>query len=289
MLESGPYTAWLSQVAALLGQTSAPPYRGLAHLPSHAHPTLPAEAPVVLLCSPHPDDECISGALPLRLLQEAGYRVINFAMTLGSDIPRRAARQQELTEACTYLGFDLRVLLETGAHPLNLAARAAQPAHWQHCVAALVTVLQQTQPAWIISPHAGDGHATHIGTHALVQEALRVWGQPVKWAQSEFWGELPHPNLLVGVSVPLADQLITALACHVGEVRRHPYQLRLPAWLANNARRGSELVNGPGQQAAPDVFATLYTYGLWDGQAFTPSAPMALAASLDDLGPFARG
>ena len=41
-------------------------------------------APKVLIFSPHPDDEVIIGALPLRLLREFGVRVVNVAVTLGS-------------------------------------------------------------------------------------------------------------------------------------------------------------------------------------------------------------
>jgi hypothetical protein len=36
-------------------------------------------APVALLFSPHPDDEVLTGLLPLRLQREAGARVVNVA------------------------------------------------------------------------------------------------------------------------------------------------------------------------------------------------------------------
>ena len=57
-----------------------------------------------LLFSPHPDDECITGALPLRLMREAGIQIINIPVTFGSDSARRSARADELEKACAYLG-----------------------------------------------------------------------------------------------------------------------------------------------------------------------------------------
>ena len=57
--------------------------------------------------------------------------------------------------------------------------------------------------------------------------------------------------------------LIAALSFHVGEVKRNPYHIRMPAWLMDNVRRGGELVGGQGG-AAPDFrFATLYRLRRW--------------------------
>jgi hypothetical protein len=49
----------------------------------------------------------------------------------------------------------------------------------------------------------------------------------------------------------------------VGEVRRNPYHLLLPAWMQDNVRRGGELVGGQGQAAPDFVFATLYQLRRW--------------------------
>jgi hypothetical protein len=45
----------------------------------------------VLLFSPHPDDECITGLLPLRLMRETGRQIINIPVTFGSNTQRQAA------------------------------------------------------------------------------------------------------------------------------------------------------------------------------------------------------
>jgi N-acetylglucosamine malate deacetylase 1 len=73
----------------------------------------------------------------------------------------------------------------------------------------------------------------------------------------------------------LADtaDLIRALACHVGEVARNPYHLRLPAWLADSVRRGGELVQGAGSEPPRGDFATLYQLNRFDGKAWASSGP----------------
>ena len=60
----------------------------------------------------------------------------------------------------------------------------------------------------------------------------------------------------------LAD-LITATTFHVGEVKRNPYHLLLPAWMMDNVRRGAELVGGQGGAAPNFRFAALYRLQKW--------------------------
>src|SRR6185503_8608134 len=75
-------------------------------IPKTARPALAPNAPSVLIFSPHPDDECIIGALPLRLSREAKMRVINVAVTQGSKKERQTGRLQELQQACEFMGFE---------------------------------------------------------------------------------------------------------------------------------------------------------------------------------------
>ena len=97
----------LARFAALLGN---PPDR-------QAVPAPEAQGQHCLIFAPHPDDECIVGALPLRLQQEAGWRVSNVAVTLGSNPERRESRWAELQDACGVLGFDcIRVGSEGLSH-----------------------------------------------------------------------------------------------------------------------------------------------------------------------------
>ena len=81
--------------------------------------------------------------------------------------------------------------------------------------------------------------------------------------ETEFWGAMATPNLMVESSIDDLADMMTALSFHVGEVQRNPYHLLVPAWMQDNVRRGAELVGGQGG-AAPDFdFCTLYRLREW--------------------------
>ena len=110
-------------------RTRSPAARGQAAIRSadfrrQPRPLLPADAPRALIFSPHPDDECIIGGLALRLLREAGMRVVNVAVTQGSQADRQEARWNELQAACEYLGFDLVATVPGGLERINPKTRA---------------------------------------------------------------------------------------------------------------------------------------------------------------------
>lgn len=267
------YGDWLAQFAALMrAELPVPPTE-----PEEAlSPPQPA-APLCLILSPHPDDECIVGALPLRLRREAGWRVVNLAVTLGSKRERRAARLAELRSACERLGFELALPAPEGLERIQPMVRAAEPVYWQAQVDAIAQQIQAQKPALILLPHAADGSATHQGVHRLGMDAIQRAGLPLAVAFTEYWSTLSEANLLVETSAADTARLVRALACHVGEVARNPYHLRLPAWLADSVRRGGELVLGAGSTPPDADFATLYQLQGFDGSRWlTPAAPRFL-------------
>jgi N-acetylglucosamine malate deacetylase 1 len=223
---------------------------------------VPGPAPKVLIFSPHPDDECIIGGLALRLLREAKWNVVNVAVTLGSNPERRTARLRESKDACDYLGFDLASANRVDLQP---ATRQNNQPYWDKMVRNTARLLKLSQPRVIFIPHEGDGHPTHVGTHLLLMDALRML--PPTFCcyvvETEFWGPMAKPNLLVESSAADVADLVAALACHVGEVRRNPYHARLPAWLMDNVRRGAEQVGGQGGAAPDFTFATIYRLRRW--------------------------
>lgn len=228
-----------------------------------------ADASVVMIFSPHPDDECIVGGFPARLQEECGWRVVNVAVTQGSNRERQAPRWDELVGACRYLGFELERIGENGLERVSVTSRLGEPAAWRLKVMSIVEVLLRVRPAVILFPHIQDWNATHIGVHHLVMDALAIMGGSLSpyLVETEFWGQNYAPNLLVEISEDVLTDLITALTFHVGEVRRNPYHLTLPAWMANNVRLGGETVGGQGM-APPDFpFGTVYRLRRWvEGQ-----------------------
>lgn len=232
----------LTRFAALLGNP-----------PDHECTPAPEDhAGHCLIFAPHPDDECIVGALPLRLQQEAGWRVSNVAVTLGSNAERRAARWSELQDACAVLGFGCMLVGEDGLS--DVRADAIQPEQ----VAALAAVVTEHRPALVLAPHANDDNPSHRGVHRLIVEALAAARLDTVLALTEFWSTQNAPNALVQTNIADTARLIAALERHAGEIERNPYHLRLPAFLADSVRRGGELVLGAGVAPPDFAFATLY-------------------------------
>lgn len=227
----------------------------------------------ILILAPHPDDECLMGLLPLRLQTECGFQAWVVPATLGSRVERQAARKQELAAACRVLGFRLRFL--TTRDPVR----------------ELRDRLDDLQPAAVFLPHAQDGHPTHRATYRLGIAAMDVSRMPVHHVvETEYWHPLTHPNLMVAARKSQLAALRRALACHAGEIARNDYAARLPAWMSDNVRRGTELLGGMGTAAPGMAHATLYrarrrTAGRWvpefrGGRILDSSADLAGLAAL---------
>ncbi len=255
-----PYQKFVSAFVQLADEGKSLP---LGEVPPQKKAATPPDAPVALIFSPHPDDECIVGGLALRLMREAAMRVVNVAVTLGSNQERRAARLEELKSACYWFGFELE---ETGLEKITLKTRDSEPRFWNAAVNTIAKVLLKYRPRAILFPHEMDWNSTHVGTHFLVMDTLRSLSPTFKTMliETEFWGQMPSPNLMVELSAGDVADLLTALSYHVGEVQRNPYHVRLPAWFQDNVRRGAEVVGGQGGAAPDFTFATLYRVSKWE-------------------------
>lgn len=257
-----PYLHYVSSLAALARDGKQFPLGGFA-MP--AHPPVAADAPTALIFSPHPDDECIIGGLALRLQRQAGYRVVNVAVTQGSNKARQQGRWDELVNACAYLGFELVQTVPGGLEQINPKTRAGDPTHWAGCVDVIAGILAEHRPSVIFFPHESDWNSSHIGTYHLVMDALGRQRPDFSChvVETEFWGAMATPNLMVESSVQDLADMMTALSFHVEEVRRNPYHLLVPAWMQDNVRRGGEVVGGQGGAAPDFMFATIYRLREW--------------------------
>ena len=257
-----PYQTFVSDFANLVEKARSFPLGTFDPVP---RPALPAGAPKALFFAPHPDDECITGGPALRLMREAGMEAINVAVTLGSKKERQAGRLQELQNACRYLGFGLVTSAPLGLERVTVKSREQDPNHWSACVGAIARIIESHRPRVVLCPHERDWNSSHIGTHFLVMDALRQVGPGFEChvVETEFWGQMDDPNLMLEISEPDLADLITAITFHVGEVARNPYHLLLPAWMMDNIRRGGELVGGQGGAAPDFAFAVLGRLSRW--------------------------
>jgi N-acetylglucosamine malate deacetylase 1 len=208
----------------------------------------------VLILSPHPDDESIIGTLALRLALENNARIINVAVTVGSNKSRQAERIKELKNACKLLDMECCFLSE----------------NWKTKEKELKALILKHNPSLIIAPHSKDLHPTHIKTGLLLKKVLTsMKKQLLLVAWSEFWAPMSKPSLLVEAPIEILELQMNALQKHVGEISRNPYHLRLPAWMMDNVRRGSELLDGVGADAGQMAFGVLYQLQLFKDGKFT--------------------
>ena len=267
--QDNPYFDYAQSVQSLLKKGENLPY---GSFPAPSRKALDKNAPVALILSPHPDDECIIGGLPLRLLKEGGLRIVNVAITQGSNPARKQERLQELQGACGWIGFELEQTGPDGLERIRPETPLEDPAHWSGAVSTLSKIFQKYNPATIFLPHAKDWNQTHLGTHLLALDALERANDlcPIL-IETEYWGQMPEPNLMVENTIEEVAELLGALSHHQGELERNPFHLRLPAWMQDNVRRGAEVVGGQGGSAPDFAFATLYRVSRWVDQQLVPA------------------
>ena len=260
-----PYSKFVSQIAQINRDAKALPLGGFPPLPRvSAHDG----APCALFFAPHPDDETIAGGLALRLQREAGWRIVNVAVTQGSKKERQPGRLEELKAACDFINFELVQTAPNGLEKVTPKTRDQDKAHWDSMVQVIAGILSKHQPKVIFFPHEHDWNGTHIGVHFLLLDALKTLpGFSCFVVETEFWGQMQSPNLMVEYDADDVTALVTATSFHVGEVQRNPYHLLIPAWMMDNVRRGAELVGGQGGEAPDYTFGQLFRLRRWkDGQ-----------------------
>ena len=257
-----PYKQFVADFARLVKNARTLP---LGAFPPAPRPALAADAPKALFFAPHPDDETIVGAMALRIFREAKMNLVNVAVTQGSKKERQAERLAELRNACNYLGYGLQTTVPNGLEKVGVKTRQNDPQRWAGMVKVIAEILARHSPRVILFPHERDWNGTHIGVHYLVVDALKQLPATFECftIETEFWGAMDDPNLMVELSAEDVADLIAATTFHVGEVNRNPYHLLLPAWMMDNVRRGAELVGGQGGAAPDFTFAALYRLRTW--------------------------
>jgi LmbE family N-acetylglucosaminyl deacetylase len=259
MADALTYQNYVTEIARLYVEASG---KGNPPLPPLTRPAEIGNDPLkILIVSPHPDDECLMGSYALRLKEECGAQVFVLPLTYGSNQERRAERKQELMAAVKVLGFEL---VERGK---------VKDEYAPYILNDLLAVMKKLQPQLIFSPHEEDAHPVHQKAFQQTRDALQILQKPEMnqnpdhqqkrlWVQTEFWRDLKTPNLLVPLSNAHVVKIGQALQCHRGEVERNPYHWRLPAWLQDQVRKGSERVGGAGAEAVEAVFGQIYFQSL---------------------------
>ena len=152
-MEKNPYYEYAESFKRLSELGKNLPF-GEVHPPKNQ--VIREDSPTALILSPHPDDECIMGALPLRLMREAGFRVVTVAITLGSNLSRRKERLDELKKACDWIGFELEEMLIYDTEKTTPEIKELKPVIWNQKVLALKNVIEKWKPVAVF-PNSNGG------------------------------------------------------------------------------------------------------------------------------------
>jgi N-acetylglucosamine malate deacetylase 1 len=181
----------------------------------------------VLHFSPHPDDELLGPPVSLLALRDAGWRVVNDAVTLGRP-EQRDRRRAEVTEACSRAGFELIVERE--------------PAE----------ALAEVRPDLVVCPSPYDRHPTHERVGRAALEAMLAAGGPSHawiWA---IYADIALPTLVHAAGAERLDEIERALEAHAGELARNDMRRLLRARAELGAVLAVERVFGFGAHG-PDL------------------------------------
>ena len=195
----------------------------------------------VIHASPHPDDESIAAPCTLLALKDAGWRVINFAASLGrpADRPRR---RRELEAALGLAGFEHRESTARAGisrgDDLGAACRAL--------TAELTELLAETGAELIVGPHPRDGHHGHVTVARAVRQTVWQAEHPVTWWMWPLWIELSRPTLILECADKHLQLSKEMLEKYEGENARNDYREMHEAIRVVNAVRGVETVFGFG-------------------------------------------
>jgi LmbE family N-acetylglucosaminyl deacetylase len=195
----------------------------------------------VIHASPHPDDESIAAPCTLLALKDAGWRVINFAASLGrpADRPRR---RRELEAALGLAGFEHR---ESGAR-MGISRGDDLHAACRALTAELTELVNETGAELVVGPHPRDGHHGHAAVARAVRQTVWRSKRTVTWWMWPLWTDLPRPTLIVDCDDKHLRLSKEMLERYEGENARNDYPAMHEAIRVVNAVRGVEKVFGLG-------------------------------------------
>jgi LmbE family N-acetylglucosaminyl deacetylase len=211
--------------------------------------------------APHPDDELLGPPASLFALRDAGWRVLNVAVTLGRP-EQRERRRTEVVDACDRARFDL--LLER------------EPAQ----------VLAEVDADLVVCPSPYDHHPTHERVGRDTLRAVQERGGPSHVWLWTTYADIGLPTLVRAVEPQRLDEIEHALEAHAGELSRNDFRRLLRARAELGAVQAVERVFGFGSDGLDLPGAEILTeVALVDGRFRLCEPRLAEGDELGEPGP----
>ena len=209
----------------------------------------------VLHFAPHPDDELLGAPATLMALRDAGWRVVNVAVSLGRPADHQR-RRSEVEEASRRAGFELIV----PPRPARISSEDDRAQARAKVREIADRALAEVRPDVVVSPSPQDRHPGHEVVARAVGDVLRTDGDgPRRWWLSGWWASLPLPTIGTVFDEPRLGEIVRALEAHAGELDRTDYRRALAGRGAMYAALGPELLFGFGAKADPAEYLELLT------------------------------
>jgi LmbE family N-acetylglucosaminyl deacetylase len=171
--------------------------------------------PAALVLSPHPDDELLGCPAHLFALRDAGWRVLDVALSLGG-AGHEHRRREELELASARAGFELCL-----APPGLLATDS--PAPPAAAVEYVLELARSVGARLLVAPSPHDDHPAHERTGRLAVASARAGATPRLWLWG-LWADLALPNSLCVFDEERLAEIGHALDAHAGELARNDYR-----------------------------------------------------------------
>jgi LmbE family N-acetylglucosaminyl deacetylase len=183
----------------------------------------PAAPPVALLLSPHPDDELLGCPAHLLALRDAGWRIVNLALSLGRE-GQHARRRLELDEACRRAHFELVI----GPPELCIPSADGGREEVGQAAARVLELARSLTASLLVAPSPHDGHPSHERVGRLALAAARAGAAQRMWLWG-LWADLAAPNSVCVFDERRLGEIEDALSAHAGELARNDYRRLLRA------------------------------------------------------------
>ncbi len=212
----------------------------------------PPARPTALLLSPHPDDELLGCPAHLFALRDAGWRIVNLALSLGSAQGERGRRLSELEEACGRAGFELLLEDDGLAMPDSCEALSGGEADtgFERSLARVLEISDAIGGDLLVSPSPHDDHPAHERAGRLALAAARAGAAGRLWLWG-LWADLARPNSLCVFGAERLEEIERALSAHRGELARNDYGRLLRARAELSSILLPERVFGYGSPGLP--------------------------------------
>lgn len=245
-----------------------------------------APRPTALLLSPHPDDELLGCPAHLLALRDAGWRIVNLPLSMGSNESRRSRRRRELELACRRAGFELMAGSEQLGMPSTRSA-AGDGAALDRAVQRVCALAGELDATLLVAPSPHDDHPAHEWTGRLALASLRAGAAERLWLWG-LWADVALPNSLCVFDAGRLEEIEQALAAHAGELSRNDFSRLLRGRAQAGAVLLPERILGYGSEGLPagalaEGICEVYLGGggelllaqgrLFEAASFAPGAP----------------